>query len=709
MSDQTQQQQLQIPQKLISLKEKIGELGVLSDNIKTKITKISEITPSTNPNSNRKKNQGSTAIVNILTKYKNYVDYLKDILEVKFKKDKLIITFQKDVFSYINPIIDTLGKHNIAIMGSNPNQNDLMSEKTKLTNRLKQKQEDLDKLSNEIKQRYLVDIDEKVLENKYRIEGNEIEVVKPNESDYPNAKDLITLLETDKGKKLLNCNVQSAKKDLESAIKFYRSEIEPKDKADISKQGGANVPTIDVSDRELFNALNIDDVLSSRGSPQDTFNNSKKKEEIKKHTESLKIIRDKYEEGLKTNIKEFKINCEALKGLIGAIASICRKYNEQIRTTRNQTTELKRQQEYAISQLKQQIEDINGHITRLRKGEGAGNITLLGLDTSPTSSLLNKIDNVFKENKKALENIKKEINTKQGEFITKHGNLRNSPSLPRQSPQQNIPKVQGPGQGTSNPEQQVQGRDTSNTDSVVTTASNSSEISAGIQEFLEGFKEGEEFKQVQLNNEEKNTITNIQEQINQKLDELKNLKDVNVGNRDQEEITKLEDEIKQLFEQANFDITNEMKTELKKIPSTVLTDQQRDLVFKYIRLLTYNGDFEAGLRALEEDTEAKNLLEQILETTNDNERHSLLLKLYENRPDRKQGGGKYKMKKSKKSKSKSKTTKATPKKAKSTKKPRTTRTQTKSYNNPKYKNQDGGFVRGGVLFPESFYRSDIVM
>ena len=55
------------------------------------------------------------------------------------------------------------------------------------------------------------------------------------------------------------------------------------------------------------------------------------------------------------------------------------------------------------------------------------------------------------------------------------------------------------------------------------------------------------------------------------------------------------------------------------------------------------------------------------------------------------------MKKSKKSKSKSKTTKATPKKAKSTKKPRTTRTQTKSYNNPKYKNQDGGFVRG-VLF-----------
>ena len=67
-------------------------------------------------------------------------------------------------------------------------------------------------------------------------------------------------------------------------------------------------------------------------------------------------------------------------------------------------------------------------------------------------------------------------------------------------------------------------------------------------------------------------------------------------------------------------------------------------------------------------------------------------------------GGKYKMKKSKNSKSKSKTSKA-----KSTKKQKATRTQVKSYNNPKYKNQDGGFVRGGVLFPESFYRSDIVM
>jgi hypothetical protein len=68
-----------------------------------------------------------------------------------------------------------------------------------------------------------------------------------------------------------------------------------------------------------------------------------------------------------------------------------------------------------------------------------------------------------------------------------------------------------------------------------------------------------------------------------------------------------------------------------------------------------------------------------------------------------QSGGK--SKKSKNSKSKSKKSK----KAKSTKKQKTPGTQVKSYNNPKYKNQDGGFVRGGVLFPESFYRSDIVM
>ena len=159
-----------------------------------------------------------------------------------------------------------------------------------------------------------------------------------------------------------------------------------------------------------------------------------------------------------------------------------------------------------------------------------------------------------------------------------------------------------------------------------------------------------------------------------------------------------------------------MQKALDSIQERNLTEEQRKLVLNYIGLLTYNGDFETGLRALEEDSNAKNLLEQIFKETNDNKRHNLLFELYANRPNRRKVGGKYKMKKSKKSKSK--TTKATPKKAKSTKKPKkakstkkpkTTRTQTKSYNNPKYKNQDGGFVRGGVLFPESFYRSDIVM
>ena len=53
---------------------------------------------SKNPNSNRKKNPGSDRIVNILEKYKEYVDYLKDILNVKFEKDKSIIEDQINVF-----------------------------------------------------------------------------------------------------------------------------------------------------------------------------------------------------------------------------------------------------------------------------------------------------------------------------------------------------------------------------------------------------------------------------------------------------------------------------------------------------------------------------------------------------------------------------------------------------------------------------------
>ena len=691
-------QQTVIPQGLEPLKTKIDQLNNLSVQIQAKITKISVITQSTNPNSNRK-NQGSTSIVNILTNYKNYVDYLKNILEVKFKKDDSIIKLQTNVFSKIQPIIEILNKNkNLGVIEESKELNNLQRERNQLI-------KTRDKLSASNK-RYLVDINPELLKTKYKLDNGEIV-----EDEY--GTDLITLINQHN---LTNCNVRTLQNDLNKAVSSYEEELTN------FTTGGAtkNVPTIEKTDGDLFKALNTDEVISTNS----IVNKLNTQKEINEHTNKLKAIKYNYERGLKENIEEFKKICKALQELITTTTEICTTYTEQIKNIKQKKERIKEDRQDAIKNFNAEINKISGEIQSIKKGKA--NITLLGLNTSN----LENIDNVFKTNKKALENIMQEIKTQQQSVNSINDNITGTSNTSSSIGTSNSGSSSGTSNSGSTGTSGTSGTGsniTSGTGSNITSgtsgtsgtigtsgtsgseigsiSSNSSEISEDIQELLEGCVEG--FKAIKLNNDEKIEIENVQQQIDEKLVKLKVLKDKeNRSNDDNTAITTLEDEIEELFQGSNFTITDKMQNALDSIPERNLTEEQRKLVFNYIGLLTYNKDFEKGLRVLERDNAAKNLLEQIFKETDDRKRHNLLLKLYEKRPNRKEGG-KYKMKKSKKSKSK--TTKTTPKKAKSTKKTKTTRTQTKSYNNPKYKNQDGGFVRGGVLFPESFYRSDIVM
>lgn len=710
----------QSPMKMLktSLEEEIDKekkIGKIIEKLEAQQKKVKE----------KAKNR-ETSFYRILGKYITFLEYIRSIIEVKIGKDQKIIALQENVFNSINVITNRIQNNiNLSLpqeekeikkIQENTKQNNdypnttieqLDKEIQELTDQL----EDLRKKQNKEKV-YLLDFNTSInglnLNNKKIIEQKEKEI-----------------------KEIQEACTKSIKNNVNTFITTLSS----------AKTGGSNnnaklnTPSFQGNAQGYYDII-INNIFETPNAKYGLTNNNIT-ENQRIHTNKLIEIKEAYEEQLGINVKNYKKICDALKTLLEKIGEtnnklkIFNKSKEKI-NEKNKLMEEINTANKGIDETNKDIEIANKIIENKR--EKKAQVEKLQEQKTQLETLIknNKIiykilnlqdiknDKIFQANHEALvgnndesglygeiKNAQKRLTNAEikvkGVIVnnatpgtdqtkptaaatnqTKPQRNNSRPSLPPQSPRQNISKDQAQ-------------RRSSSSNSV---ASINSEISVEMQQFLEGIKD------VKLNNEEKNTI-DIKQEIDEKLNELKNLKGVNVENRNQEAITQLENKIRELFEKANFGIAEIVKDDLNGVPGTALTEQQTNLISKYIRLLTYNGNLEAGLEVIKKDPKARDLLEQIFKETNDNRRHSLLLKLYENRPERKRGGGKYKMKKSKKSKSK--TTKTTSKKAKSTKKPKTTRTQTKSYNNPKYKNQDGGFVRGGVLFPESFYRSDIVM
>ena len=395
---------------------------------------------------------------------------------------------------------------------------------------------------------------------------------------------------------------------------------------------------------------NSNNSLSIFTSSVNNNNNSVKKSYMK----NLNNIKENYETGLKESINTFNAICDALKILVKSCIQIINKLIDNLKTNKELKNELK----------------------RLQGIKGNDMVSYVGLNLKN----FNDTEELFNKNKDALGSMMKQITNAQND-LKKESNTIDKPI--------NLQQPQVSPQPTGNTGQSQQGQQGQ--------VNNASQLSQNAINF---FNKGTPIIREKINE------IQVRKDIDEKLKNLELLKNKNP--RNETEITEIENEIKQLFQDGDYTLSDDLKTQFNNVsvPNIEFTAHEKYLLFNYITLLTFNGGFEEGLNALNNHKESKNIINEIFAASSNEKRQKLLIKLYEQRPNREKVGGKYKMKKSKKSKksSKSKTSKA-----KSTKKQKATRTQVKSYNNPKYKNQDGGFVRGGVLFPESFYRSDIVM
>ena len=707
MSGQTQQKNPGI-QKETLLKELEASLEKERDKV-TKIGKIIEKLEEAKSNIISKKGgQESTSYSRILEKYITFLEYIRSIIEAKIRKDEKITELQWEVFYRIDIIgqgINLTKKKLGDIENTSPTNEEIKKDQ----NQLRSLREESDRLNNQLNKKnkqYLLDFnasDSGV--DLYDINGNKKLVLHEAEAD------------------LLSCtqNIQKAIQDFNAALTENQS-----GGMNITEQKSSEMKDYTSDDKEQFKDIidslfiinNTNDqkinILKTNNLKTNIINNNnnsknKIRDKQNEHTDKLKKIKEAYEEGLKKNIDDFRAICDALKNLVEEVAKKTEILRENINQIKQNVNANKTEREKQITAIqekinknksnKEEIKKLKQEIEGKKKANLENKIMLKVLDIGFLGN------DVFKANHEALVGedrksglLKKITNAQEtlnkAEIKVEDVIVNNAnPGIGQQS--------QGPGNPDQGPGQQVQGQDTSNTAS---TVSNVSTISSDIKFALDGIRL---IDINQLEDITDNTFADL-EQITNKMREL----------QDQEEDVR-EDVLNELMQ---GDVPT---TQIK--PQNILTQNKTPQNVEPLNVIPSNQHNKYN-RIVERINNANSRVEQISifiyvmkKFTNADKIKKILNKAVRDenlfrgtskivlQKINTANGGKYKMKKSKKSKSKSKTTKTTPKKAKSTKKPRTTRTQTKSYNNPKYKNQDGGFVRGGVLFPESFYRSDIVM
>ena len=556
--------------------------------------------------------KNSKKLQEILPKYITFLEYIKKIIQVKIIKDITIVKLINDVFTQVDDVIDKMGDYG---MYKPKNYN------SEIGNLQKRKKDEIEKI-------YLVDIGK----------------INYNTNINKNIR------------KLENCTISITRK-LKDAIGDFEKAVEP-----IPEGGAINTFSLKNATKPFYNALTNQTVFDKINNSPNIYDenslNTIKDDLISKHTESLNKLKEKYEEGLQTNIDDFKNICEALKTLISRIQEI--------------TGKLISKKTKVIELNKKNRETLNAQIAQL---SGQRNpVTIKGLKISDFEDA-----NVFTQNHTALSGLLGEIKNKQSKL---------------KDPPHNTPQGPGQQQEQQQQQQQVQGQDKSNTASVATIGSNISRTSSVISNAT-SVEIGDDITDI-LNTVQEDDINNVSEET---LNQLDDISEKIIALQEENDYNYLINNLidppptpqQPIADLPPYDIKryNSIVERINNAGSRV----QQISIFIYVMKKYVNADkIKEKLNLAVRDkglfTGTSEIVLQKINTAN---------------------GGKYKMKKSKKSKSKSKTTKTTPKKAKSTKKQKAPKTQTKSYNNPKYKNQDGGFVRGGVLFPESFYRSDIVM
>ena len=679
----------------------------------------------------QKQGQVSTSYSRILEKYITFLNYIKSIIKAKIEKDEKITRLQWEVFHRIDKIGEGINLTKTKLEEINiepPNTEEI--ERTKLElNSLKEKSNQLNSQLNKKNKQYLLDFNASS-------EGVGLYDNTGTNIDFNAAAEAAAL----------KCNVEITK-----ALNTFNTELQRGQSGgmNITEQKSSEMNDYTSDDKEQFKAIieslsientngQIINILKTNNLENNIINNNiNSKQKIQKkqieHTEKLKNIKKAYEDGLQKNIEDFKKICEALKNLVETVNKKTEFLRKNIDKIKKNVNASKTKRDNEIKEIKDKIENNENNKKRIQElKEEIEEKKQQNIDNKIMLKVLNTsfLDNVFKKNHKALvgedgksgllgEITKAQKGLNSAKITVQGVNVNNPSQSPAQdrgpgtgNPSQGNPDQgkttlvkqptgqQGPASGTQGqPSSQAQGTpgqlQGKTSTQVISISKDTTVKTDTLIMGLVGIKKE--------NNIKIENLENVRKDINNKLDALEKLISTEGYNTDQR--SKLEEEIKNLFEGNYYNLPDDLKIAFEKItvPRSKLTEQEKYYIFRYISLLTYSGDFEEGLKVL--NPEAKELINKILDTNDSDERKKLLIDLYEKRPNRIQGG-KYKKKKSKNSNSKSKSKTS---KAKSTKKQKATRTQVKSYNNPKYKNQDGGFVRGGVLFPESFYRSDIVM
>jgi hypothetical protein len=666
----------------------------------TKVNKIDEIIEKLEEHQivvKNKSNNTETSFYNILGKYITFLKYIKSIIEVKIGKDEKIIELQQNVFNSINVITSRIQNINLSLP-----QKEANISKTPKT----------PKQNNDNPGTTIQDLDNKI----EKLNGKLDELKKKQNKEKVYLLDFNTSNSgLDLGNKgIIEQRLQDIKNIQQNCTKDIKSTVNDFIKTLNSAQSGGtnarlNSPSFKDNDQGYYDIIN-NNIFKIPTTNYELTNNITANQ--KKHTEKLKEIKDAYEEELKINVENYKNICDALITLLKKINETndkLKKFNESKKNI-NKKNELNKQiqeENRRIQEENKRIEKANKIIQDKRKRK---------LQINELSSQISTLQNLIAQNK-IIYKILDLQDIKNGEiFKANHealvgedgksgllGEITNAKSkLLNINIPQNTTQITGSSQAQSTGNtDSFQGQITGNLGSTRTTGPGSSQVQQ-VQ------AQGQGNPVLQGNNT--SSITSSISSLNTVIDRLNNV-NVNVNNID-------------AIETKNMKTLNELSVILETLYSTTTNSKELEKDFNSIgkpsnSISTDNIDIQKYNRIVESINKKENRIDQlsryIYVMTKYINADAIKKKLYEE--VRKEGlfsgtekielekieqsGGK--SKKSKKS-SKSKTSKA-----KSTKKQKAPRTQVKSYNNPKYKNQDGGFVRGGVLFPESFYRSDIVM
>lgn len=719
--------QIQKKEKNETPSEKLeGAMEQVKDKIEAMNGLIDDLAANLDPASNKKEvsNTQNGTRNKILLKYYKYVTYLRNILVAKQTKDKKIMSLTGNAFDNYDEVLKKFGLIQEVIkkkMEENKEKS-IQERRAQQASKAKNKQEiqrlkgERDNAKEELKKKR-----DKAETSYALININNAELTKYKHEFNVNGE-------------LINLNTKLGKctNNIGNAINKFSENLNA-----ARKQLGGNMT---IASKSNVNVDILQEIILVNDLTPTTLGNEK----IKKHITNLKELKRKYEEGLDKNIIDYKKICVSLQQLNSEVIKqfeiTCLWCGETSSNSSPQT----------IEDLEREIEDINKNLTDIK----TGNIVIKGL---PLGTL--NIEGIFESNKAAINVLDGEI-TKFYEGILKGKNtIRQMADVTvterDQSSELVSTKISSRGPATSPTTGQQKQQDnpgqkqTAQSGKNVQPTGQNADKQAALENIQEAIDELKEMENKNANNtnviEKKQKIINLMDKYENKekdddfseiMDDYDYL-DACGGNKE------LCDEIKQQqnkdkVEEIDVDNYNQLIQELNTISGEIenaSTIQFIDMLFNDPELqppaIPESGlpnDLEDYIKNIVRDVNNKHLLSKqkmvimkemkemrklrdsqnykdigkilflkkiFLALSGKGEKRSLSVEDYIK--SQSQGG------KSKKTKSKSK------KGGKATKSKKGGKSKTKSYNNPKYKKQSGGFVRGGVLFPESFYRTDVVM